>query len=524
MNGTRWFNLKERAANHQLKMGIVITYISMAINMVVQLVYTPVMIRILGQSEYGLYTLVASIVSYLSLFNLGFTGAYLRFYSIRRKDNDEKEIAKLNGMFMSVFLFMSIVALLTGMILSHFPVQIFGSKLSASEIAKSQVLMRILVINIALSFPSGLLDSIVSAHEKFIFQRLITLAGVITNPLLCLPLLLLGFGSIAVVMVSTVITLLKLTVNIVYCKNILRVNFDYKHFEFPVIKEISEFSFFLFLNMIIDQINWSVDKYILGRVSGTIDVAIYGVGANINSLFITFSTAISSVFAPRVNRIATGNAVDKFFQFTQLFIRVGRIQYLLLMLIASGFVFFGEYFIVNIYATVGYIDAYIVALLLMLPAFVPLIQNLGIEIQRALNKHRIRSLIYTAMAFINVLISIPLAMKWGPIGSALGTAIGLVLVNGIFINIYYYKGLKLDILSFWKEIMMLSRGFVIPVFAGIIMKRCMGNLSYLSYILFIIIYIAVYITSMWLFGMNEYEKALFSSPIQKLLLTVKKQR
>lgn len=56
--------------------------------------------------------------------------------------------------------------------------------------------------------------------------------------------------------------------------------------------------------------------------------------------------------------------------------------------------------------------------------------------------------------------------------------------------------------------MMLSRGLVIPVIAGIIMKRCISDLSYLVYFLFIIIYVAIYSTSMWLFGMNEYEKTL----------------
>ena len=57
----------------QLKLGVALSYLSTGINIVVQLVYTPLMLRLLGQSEYGLYTLVASIVSYLSLFSLSFT-------------------------------------------------------------------------------------------------------------------------------------------------------------------------------------------------------------------------------------------------------------------------------------------------------------------------------------------------------------------------------------------------------------------------------------------------------------------
>ena len=138
-------------------------------------------------------------------------------------------------------------------------------------------------------------------------------------------------------------------------------------------------------------------------------VAIYGVGAQINTLVTNFSTAISSVFAPRVNRIAAEEKTNMNKQFTQLMIRVGRVQYLILMLVASGFVIFGRYFITNIYSTIEYAQAYPVALLLILPAMIPLIQNLGIEIQRAVNKHQVRAIIYFIMALLNVVISIPLA-------------------------------------------------------------------------------------------------------------------
>ena len=37
-------------------------------------------------------------------------------------------------------------------------------------------------------------------------------------------------------------------------------------------------------NQIIDQINWSVDKFLLGRFAGTTAVAVYGVGGQINSI------------------------------------------------------------------------------------------------------------------------------------------------------------------------------------------------------------------------------------------------
>ena len=500
---------------NQLKLGVLLSYASTGLNMIIQLIYTPVMIRLLGQSEYGLYTLVGSVVSYLSLFSLGFAGAYMRFYLRFEEVGDHKAVARLNGMFLSLFSLLSILALLCGMILSQFTPQIFGSKLTADELSKAELLMQILVVNIALTFPSSIFDSMVSAHEQFIFQRMLNLAGVVFNPLICLPLLLLGYGSVAVVLVTTIITVAKLLVNIWFCITKLHVRCDFHHFDFLLLKEIASFSFFLFINMIIDQINWSVDKFILGRVSGTGAVAVYGVGAQINSIVISFSTAISSVFAPRVNRIAAKGSDSMNHEFTRLFTKVGRWQFLILGLISSGFIVFGQYFITNIYATTEYALAYPVALLLVLPAMIPLIQNIGIEIQRAVNKHKVRSVVYLLMAITNVILSVPLAYKFGPVGSALGTAISFLVANGLIMNIYYHKAVGINIPYFWSNILSMAKGFILPAVSAFLIMAFIRFRGVLDFLVWCVVYTGLYILSFWRFGMNMNERDVILKPLKK---------
>lgn len=501
----------------QLKIGVILSYVTMAINMIVQLIYTPVMIRLLGQSEYGLYTLVGSVVSYLSLFSLGFTGAYLRFYSRYENRKDSDDVARLNGMFLVIFMFMSVAALVCGMILSHFPEQVFGNNLMKSELKIAAVLMRFLVVNIALTFPSSLFNSMISAHEQFFFQRVLNLASILCNPFVSLPLLIAGYGSVAVVAVTTAITFTKLIVDMLYCLKKLHIKFNFSQFDFSLLKEIGNFSFFLFLNMIIDQLNWSVDKFILGRVSGTTAVAIYGVGAQINSIYSSFSTAISSVFAPRVNRIAASKSSTMFKDFKALFIKVGRIQSLVLLLIASGFVIFGEYFITNIYTTQDYAMSYPVALLLILPITVPLIQNLGVEIQRAVNKHQARAVIYLVMAIVNTCISIPLGTLYGPVGCALGTAGSILIANGLIMNIYYHKAIGIDMIAFWKSILSLSKGMIIPCVMGFFIMHFIHFREIMDFAIGVVMYTVVYCASMWMFGMNQYEKNLITLPIKKII-------
>lgn len=500
---------------NQLKAGVILSYISLAVQMAVQLLYTPVMINLLGQSEYGLYTLVGSVVSYLSLLSFGTTGAYVRFYMRLQKNGDNDGISRLNGMFMTVFMIMSAVAVICGCVLAGFTPEILGDKLTERELDKAEILMYILVFNIALTFPSSLFDSIVSAHEQFIFQRALNLLSVVFNPLICLPLLLMGYDSVAIVVVTLAISILKLVVNAVYCFGKLKVSFSFGDFDFSLLREIAIFSFFIFINLLIDQVNWSVDKYILGRVSGTSEVAVYGVSAVINSAFISFSTAVSSVFAPRVNRIVSENKSDMMQQLTEIFTKVGRIQFMILGLIASGFVFFGKYFITEIYVTAEYENAYYAALFLVLPLIVPLIQNVGIEIQRAENKHKFRSFIYLGMALINVVISIPLGIFFGCIGVAAGTGISLVVANGIIMNIYYHKSIGVDIVSFWKSIAGIAKALIIPVVFGLVIIKFVDFGGTIEFCLWALAYAIIYCFSIFVFGAIREEKEWLLSIFKK---------
>ena len=504
---------RSKTVKNQLKAGVVLSYISTAISIVIQLVYMPVMIRLLGKSEYGLYSLVSSVVSYLSLFSLGFTGAYLRFFA-RFYKNREK-LASLNGMFLTLFSILASVATICGIVLSFFPEQIFGSKLLGSELSKARILMLILVINIAINLISGIFDSIIGAYEQFVFQRIVGIASAIVNPFICLPLLLMGYGSVMLVVVATGVTIVRFIVNVWFCIYKIQIPVSFHGFQWSLLKEITVFSSFLLLNMIIDQINWNVDKLILGHTNGTEEIAVYGVASQFNSLFMVFSTTISSVFSPRVNLIAAQKVNNYQTEFTKLMARIGRIQWFILGLLTGGFIVFGKYFIVHIFAGEGYEEAYIVALFLVIPILIPLIQNVGIEMQRAINKHQFRSIIYMIIAISNVAISIPLAGKWGAVGAAMGTAFSLLIGNGLIMNIFYHKVLHINMKYFWKEILKTWKGFLIPTILALLITRCVAFDNMRIFLINAVIFTVVYCVSILTFSCNVEEKKLIFSMIKR---------
>ena len=119
---------------NQKKAGVLLSYGQTILSTLISLTYTPVMLRLLGQSEYGLYTLVNGFVSNLSLLSFGMGSAYMRYYSRAEAQDGEDGVARINGMFMTIFFAISLLCLLTGGVLVANVKNIFAAKLTAKEL------------------------------------------------------------------------------------------------------------------------------------------------------------------------------------------------------------------------------------------------------------------------------------------------------------------------------------------------------------------------------------------------------
>ena len=164
----------------------------------------------------------------------------------------------------------------------------------------------------------------------------------------------------------------------------------------------------------------------------------------------------------------------------------------------------------------NYAESYGITLLLIVPVTVPLIQNLGIEIQRAKNLHRARSVVYFFIAISNVLISIPFIKLWGPTGAALGTALSLIAGNCIFMNVYYQKKMGLDMIYFWKQILKFVPALIIPTVFGIILRKIWNVDSLGRFFAAAGCFAVVFCVSMWCLGMNDNEKNMIIGPLKRI--------
>ena len=355
--------------HNQLRSGSLLTYVQMTLNIIVSIAYTPFMLRILGKSEYGLYSTVASTIAILSVLSLGFGGSYVRYYILYRKEKADDKIARLNGLFLIVFSVIGLIALACGLYLTFHLEMVFKTGLTDAEYHTARILMLLLTANLAVSFPMSVFSNIISAQEQFVFLKATEILRTVVSPLVTLPVLLAGYGSIGMVVITVTISVLVDVLRLIYCFGKLHIRVLFRGFDGAVLKDIAVFSGFIAINMVVDQVNNNLDKLIITRFCGTAATAVYAVGQQLHTYFISFSTAVSSVFTPRIHQLVQDNKDDKArlrSVLTELFVRVGRIQFLILSLVCTGIVFFGKPFI-YFWAGPGYDDAYIIVLLLIMP-------------------------------------------------------------------------------------------------------------------------------------------------------------
>lgn len=505
-----------KEVKNELKAGALLSYVNLALSSIIPFFYTPVMLRMLGREEYGLYSLSSSVIAYLSLLSFGFGSTIVRYITMYRASGQKKKEEETFGFFLILYCGIAALVIICGVILSFNTESVFERGLTENEFGKMQILMLIMTFNSALSFPVSVFSSVVMAHEKYIFRRLVDMLSTVVAPVFNLIALYLGFASVGMALAGTIIQFLMLPINAIYCLKKLDIHPKVAKLPFRLVKEMVGFSAFIFIATVVDMLFWATDKVILGMVVGTGAVAVYNIGCTFNTMVTSLSTSLSSILTPRITTMVMEDASNE--DLTKLFIRVGRIQYIIVALVISGFVVFGRNFI-RLWAGEEYSNAYWIALLTIIPLCVPLIQNTGVSIIVAKNKHQFRSISYLIIAIVNVISTYIVSPYLGGIGAAFCSGVSYIIGQGIIMNIYYYKAIGINVFLFWKNILKMSVVPMLMVIIGLFLTLIFNFDNLYVFLIGVIVYVIFYGIFMYLFSMNKHEKNVFVDIIWK----VKKQ-
>ena len=502
-------------AKSQLKTGAIMSYLNMALGTLIPMFYTPLMLEFLGQNEYGLYKLSGTVISYLSLISFGIGSAVVRYLVKFKTEGDKDGLQKIFGLFNVIFTIVSLIALIAGAVLVVCVPFIYSNSLSSDELLKMQIMIGLLTVNTAVSFTTTAYNGVVTCFEKFIFLQLVNIIATVLVPVSNIIVLLMGYKSIGMTVVTLSLGIVTRIVYSVYVRCSIKVKPVYKNMPTHLIKELLIFSFWIFVSNIVNQLYASTDTMIIGAIPAlaTVGVAVYHVGAIFNHMMLSFTQGITSVLTPKINTAVFSG--DNGEELTDLVIRFGRLQAYIVAIVCSGFIVFGQDFIL-LWAGKGYEEAYWVALLTMVPSCVPLMQSVALNIIVAQNKHRFRALVYLAIAIINVGGTLVAVNYWGIVGAAAVSCVAYIIGQLFVMNWYYWKKIKLNIPRFWKSV---ANIFVAPVILGVSFSVANIYIDFNSWIrLFAGIgtFAVLFVLISWFFAMNDYEKDIFRGPVKKI--------
>lgn len=497
----------------QRKAGAILGYANIVVKNLVNLVYTPMLLAFVGQSDYGVYQTANSFVFSLTLLTFGFSEAYVRFYTQKKARGTEEDIRTLNGMYLMLYVVVCSVVLGLGLAFAANVGTFFSGSFTPGQVGLAGKLMAIMACSVSLTLFSTVFDAYIVAHEQFRYQQTRQMFTSLATPVIAFVLLNLGLGAVGVSLaqLSVTVALLALNVRFAYCR--LGMRFSFRGFDAALFRAIAAFSAWIFVNQVCDLVNQSVPNMVLGALTSATVVAVFAVSVQIRNVFVSLSTVMSNVFVPKINRIVA--ETDDNAELTRLMTRVGRYQMFLFCWVYCGFVLLGRFF-VSKWAGEGFLDAYYLICAMTLPLGVPLCQNTGIEIQRAKDRHKARSVVYLCMALLNVAFTWAASPRLGYWAPAMAYIVSISLGNGLFMNWYYHARIGLDMGYFWR------RNLPVVLVSVGVLAACMGLSGFApvtSWGLFVFwgaVYTALFALAMWHLVLDGDERSYIASKVRFL--------
>lgn len=505
------------------KIGVILSYILMIFEVLSTLLLTPFIIRTLGDSEYGVYKLSAAIVAYLLLLDLGIGNAVTRYVAKYRAQGNMIQSRRFLGLTTIYYAIIAAICLIAGMILILLYPTVFATGLSADEIALGQKLLSITIINTAVTLASVGFKNTIIAYERFDISRGLSIVMIIIRIAATYGALKIGLGSIGIVSVNLTLTILTNLIFVLVVIFKLKLKPMFRGITAAMVKEVAVYSSFILIQMIATQINACADQVLLGMFveASTVIIALYSVGQQITQYFQSIGSSVTGVLMPGVVKLVESKATPQ--QLCDEMIRIGRLILMVLGLIWSGFLVFGQQFI-TLWVGPEKLDSYWVALILMTAQMFMLTEAIGTQILWSMNEHKEQSILKISIVILNIFLTIAL-IRWNPLyGATIGTFISLMLGDIGVMNLIFVKKIKVKLGTYYAG---LFKGIVpcmaIAIAAGFAFSL-IGLKGWIGFGVNVLVIVAVYAVCMAGFGMNRYEKNLVFGIFRKIPFFKKKHK
>lgn len=421
--------------------GIALSYIHLIVNMICGLFLSSYLIKRLGETEYGIYQTVASFANYLVLLEFG-TGTVMAqsLSACRGKSSSKEKINKTVSTIWTITNVLAVVILVASVVMFFFIDKAY-SKFTAENIKTAKEIFVLVTINLLVSFYAQSLSGIPLSFEKYHFSPIIKICSTASRTVLIGAIVFKYRYALVIVVIDIFISLCTLLVSYGYVKKHLGLEFSIKNYDSKVFKTVLPLSVALFLQSLINQANNNVDKMFIGMFISPEAVTLYSVPMYIFSVFCSVGTVPYSMYSTQiVKAISSGTSPDGLMD---KYISASKLSAVVCGSIFCGFISAGKPFVKMVYGE-QFEDAWIIAIILMLPSLLIFLMGVLSNVLDALGKRMIYTFVLTGNTLLNIILTIVLLKPFGYIGAAVATSFCSFVQ--LFIMMWFYtKKIKIKV-------------------------------------------------------------------------------
>jgi O-antigen/teichoic acid export membrane protein len=419
---------------------------------VIGFLLAPFILHRLGNTGYGLWTLVLSLTGYFGLLDLGIrssVGRYVAQYVTLQKD---EEVNRTVSSAFAMLLAGGLLAVIATAVVVRF---FFGSfHVEPQYQASGKIALWITGLNMASVLPLGIFSSVLIALERYDLLSGVTMAAEILRGVLIVALLKHGYGLIGLASASLFISATEYAVMACIAKSLyrsLRIRLHFMRRE--TMRSLFSFGAYRFVWIISNQVIFYSDSVVIGVVLGASAITYYAIAGGIINYGRSVVSLVTDTFAPAAFRM---DAKQDMAGLRRLLIVGTRTALLIILPLCLGMIFLGRQFI-TVWMGKEYASSSLFLTVLALAQFSSMSQYVSVTLLSAMARHRVLAYLVFAEGVANLALSLFLVHRIGLVGVAWGTVIPNLFSTLLIVPAYTLRVLGID----WREYV--SQVFLRPV-------------------------------------------------------------
>lgn len=428
----------------QIRIGAVISYVALAVNIAATLVYMPWMVSVIGEANYAMYTLANSFVN-IFVMDFGLSSSVSKFIAQYRAEGNAQKVNEFMATVSRIYLILD-AAIAVILVVLFFFIDTIYTGLTVDEIQTFRSLYLIVASYAVVSFPFMPLSGVMYAYEKLIETKLCEMFQKLFSIVLVVAALLYRADVKFVVLANVVSALLTLAAKYVIVKRGTGIRLRLSLANLAMFREVVGFTVWIAVQALAQRCIFNLAPSILGIVATSKDIAVFSPATSIEGYFASVAAAINGFFIMRITKYIVSNEKEELYQ---LLLKVGRFQVLLLGMVYVVFLCVGDGFMCA-WMGPNFRMSWPCAALVMLPDVLIFSEQVANTAAIANNLVKYQALGYLLMAAVCVMLSFPLSSVFGAVGAAIAIAVSY-LVLFIYNNILYTRKMNLDMGRFLKE-------------------------------------------------------------------------